>query len=202
MAACQISMSRHGNKSCCNSAIQCSICPRLHMFDENPGLNTSEYGFQKYVWQNGSTAPPILIQRRALRLRFTYMYENRHTHVTYQYLQKSLLERNPKPNRKSVILNFLVIFSDIFAICRCHTLTNSSQRFIRMNTKIGHCNLKPFETLNCEDLEFSLEGVSVASCQISMFRHETGSCYNSGMLCPTCTKLHMFDKTPNMKRST
>ncbi len=153
------------------------------------------------MWQNGSTAPPILIQRRALRLRFTYMYENRYTHVTSQYLQKSLLERNPKPNRKSVILNFLVIFSDIFAICRCHTLTNSSQRLIRMNTKIGHCNLKPFETLNCEDLEFSLEGVSVASCQISMFRHETGSCYNSGMLCPTCTKLHMFDKTPDMKRS-
>ncbi len=115
---------------------------------------------------------------------------------------KNLLERNPKPNRKSVILNFLIIFSDIFAICRCHTLTNSSQRFIRMNTKIGHCNLKPFVTLNCEDLEFSSEGVSVASCQISMFRHETGSCYNSGMLCPICTKLHMFDKTPDMKRST
>ncbi len=49
-----------------------------------------------------------------------------------------------------------------------------------MNTKIGHCNLKPFVTLNCEDLEFSSEGVSVVSCQISMFRHETGSCYNSG----------------------
>ncbi len=70
-----------------------------------------------------------------------------------------------------------------------------------MNTKIGHCNLKPFVTLNCEDLEFSSEGVSVASCQILMFRHETGSCYNSGMLCPICTKLHMFDKTPDLKRS-
>ncbi len=70
-----------------------------------------------------------------------------------------------------------------------------------MNTKIGHCNLKPFVTLNCEDLEFSSEGVSVASSQISMFRHETGSCYNSVMLCPICTKLHMFDKTPDMKRS-
>ncbi len=70
-----------------------------------------------------------------------------------------------------------------------------------MNTKIGHCNLKPFETLNCEDLEFSLEGVSVASCQISMFRHETGSCYNSGMQCPMCTKIPMFDKTPGLKTS-
>ncbi len=72
-----------------------------------------------------------------------------------------------------------------------------------MNTKIGHCEmLKPFVTLNCEDLEFSTEGVSVASCQISMFRHESGSCYNSGMLCPICTELHMFDKTHDLKRST
>ncbi len=98
-------------------------------------------------------------------------------------------------------LNFVVIFCVIFANFSCHTLSNSSQRFIRMNNKIGHCNLKPFVTLNCEDLEFSSEGVSVASCQILMFRHETGSCYNSGMLCPIYTKLHTFDKTPDMKRS-
>ncbi len=70
-----------------------------------------------------------------------------------------------------------------------------------MNTKIGHCNLKPFVTLNCEDLEFSSEGVSVASCQILMFRHETGSCYISGMLFPIYTKLHTFDKNPDLKRS-
>ncbi len=70
-----------------------------------------------------------------------------------------------------------------------------------MNTKIGHCNLKPFVTLNCEDLEFSSEGVSVASCQISMIRHETGSYYNSAMQCPMCTKIPMFDKTPDLKRS-
>ncbi len=68
-----------------------------------------------------------------------------------------------------------------------------------MNNKIGHCNLKPFVTLNCEDLEFSSEGVSVASCQILMFRHETGSCYISGMLCPIYTKLHMFGKSPDLK---
>ncbi len=70
-----------------------------------------------------------------------------------------------------------------------------------MNTKIGHCNLKPFVTLNCEDLEFSSEGVSVASCQISMIRHETGTFYNSGMQCPICIKLHMFGKTPDLKTS-
>ncbi len=39
-----------------------------------------------------------------LELRFTYMYENRYTHVTHQYLQKSLLKQNPKPNRKLAIL--------------------------------------------------------------------------------------------------
>ncbi len=71
-----------------------------------------------------------------------------------------------------------------------------------MNTKIGQCNLKPFVTLNCEIelIEFSSEGVSVASCQILMFRHETGSCYISGMLCPIYTKLHTFDKNPDLKR--
>ncbi len=41
----------------------------------------------------------------------------------------------------------------------------------------------------------------MASSQISMFRHETGSCYNSGMLCPICTKLHTFDKSHGLKTS-
>ncbi len=154
------------------------------------------------MWQNGSTAPPINIQRSAPRATF-------HVHVrklvhsfNITIPTKKYLGTNQKPNRKSTIWNFLVIFCVIFAIFRCHTLKNSSQRFIQMNTKIGHCNLKPFVTLNLKDLEFSSEGVSVASCQISMIRHETGSCYNSGMQCPICTKLHMFDKTPDMKRST
>ncbi len=54
MAASQISMSRHGNKSCCNSAIQCPICPRLHTFDKNPGLNTSKYEYFIII-----RAPPL-----------------------------------------------------------------------------------------------------------------------------------------------
>ncbi len=40
-----------------------------------------------------------------LELRFTYMYENQYTHVTHQYLPKSLLKQNPKPNKKLVIFN-------------------------------------------------------------------------------------------------
>ncbi len=71
-----------------------------------------------------------------------------------------------------------------------------------MNTKIGHCNLKPFVTLNCEDLEFSSEGVSVAFLSNLMFRHEqevviSQACYvrSAG------TKLHTFDKNPDLKRS-
>ncbi len=55
--------------------------------------------------------------------------------------------------------------------------------------------------LNCEELEFSLMGVSLAASQISMSRHETGSCYISGKLCPIYTKLHTFDKNPDLKRS-
>ncbi len=65
-----------------------------------------------------------------------------------------------------------------------------------MNTKFGQCNLKPFVTLNCEDLEFSLKGVSVAAWQTSKFRHEKLSCYNSGIQCPICIKIHMFDESP------
>ncbi len=67
-----------------------------------------------------------------------------------------------------------------------------------MNTKFGQSNLKPFVTLNCEDLEFSLKGVSVAACKFDA-SPETGSCYNSGT-CPI-PKLHMFDKS-DLKRST
>ena len=62
--------------------------------------------------------------------------------------------------------------------------------------------LKAWAMLNCEDLEFSLKGVSVAAWQISMIRHEKGSCYNSDIQCPICPKLHMFDKTPDLKRLT
>ncbi len=53
LAASQISMSRQVNKSCCNSSIQCSICPRPHMFDKNPGLNTSKYEYSIII-----RAPP------------------------------------------------------------------------------------------------------------------------------------------------
>ncbi len=38
--------------------------------------------------------------------------------------------------------------------------------------------------------------VSVAAWQASMFHHEIGGCYNSGIQCPICPKLHMFDKSP------
>ncbi len=35
---------------------------------------------------------------------------------------------------------------------------------------LGQSNLKAFVMLNCEDLEFSLKGVSMAASQISMSR--------------------------------
>ncbi len=154
------------------------------------------------MWQNGSTAPPINIQRSAPRATFhVHVRKSVHSCNLTIPTKKSPWYEIRNPNRKSAILNFVVIFCVIFAIFRCHTLTNSSQRFIQMNNKIGHCNLKPFVTLNCEDLEFSSEGVSVAVLSNFDVSPWTGSCYISGMLCPIYTKLHMFDKNPDLKRS-
>ncbi len=42
--------------------------------------------------------------------------------------------------------------------------------------------------LNCEDLEFSLKGVSMAASQISMSRHGNKSCCNSAIQCPICPR--------------
>ncbi len=46
---------------------------------------------------------------------------------------------------------------------------------------LGQFNLKTFVMLNCEELEFSLMGVSLAASQISMSRHGNKSCCNSAM---------------------
>lgn len=55
-------------------------------------------GFQPRARQNGySLAPP--------GTAFTYMYEIGYTCVSQLNLQKSLLAPQPKPNRKSAILN-------------------------------------------------------------------------------------------------
>ena len=202
MAPSQSSMSRHGNKSYCNSGIKCPILPKLHMFDKSPGLNKSEGQYSIGCGKMPRQRHLYIFNGVRLELRFTYMYKNRYTHVTHQYLQKSLLVRNSNPNRKSVILNFLCKICVVFAIFRGCTLTNSSQRFIQINTKLCQCNLKAFAMLNCEDLEVSFKGVSVAALQISMFRHEKGSCYNSDIQCPICPKLHMFEKTPDLNIST
>ncbi len=146
-------------------------------------------------------APPINIQRSAPRATF-------HVHV-----RKLVHSCNITiPTKKSLGTKSETKQEVSYFEFSCHILCHFCHfqvsyfnellpEIIQMNTKIGHCNLKPFVTLNCEDLEFSSEGVSVASCQISMIRHETGSCYNSAMQCPMCTKIPMFDKTPDLKRS-
>ncbi len=146
------------------------------------------------MWQNGSTAPPININRSAPRAMF-HVHVRKSVHsCNITIPTKKSWSMKSETQQEVSYFKFSRHICVIFAIFSCRTLTNSSQRFLQMNTKIGHCNLKPFVTLNCEDLEFSSGGVSLASCQILMFRHETGSCYNSGMQCPICTKLHMFDK--------
>ncbi len=62
-------------------------------------------------------------------------------------------------------------------------------------------NLKAFVMLNCEDLEFSLKGVSLAASQISMSRHGNKSCCNSAIQYPICPRLHTFDKNPGLEIS-
>ncbi len=63
------------------------------------------YGFQKWVWQNGSTAPPIHFQRCAPRATFhVHVWKSVHSCNT-PIPTKSLLKQNPKPNRKLVIFN-------------------------------------------------------------------------------------------------
>ncbi len=55
--------------------------------------------------------------------------------------------------------------------------------------------------LNCEDLDFSLKGVSLAASQISMSCHGNKSCYNSAIQCLICPKLQTFDKSYGLKTS-
>ncbi len=70
-----------------------------------------------------------------------------------------------------------------------------------MKIIFGRYHIKAFAMLNCEDLEFSLKGVSMAAWQITLFRHGNRSCCNSAIKCPICPKLHRFDKSPGLKTS-
>jgi len=49
--------------------------------------------------------------------------------------------------------------------------------------------------LSCEDFEFSLKGVFMASLRSSMFRHGNKICYNLGIKCSIFFKLYMCDKS-------
>ncbi len=108
--------------------------------------------------------------------------------LTIPYKKVSRYEiRNPTGSRLFWISRHILCH-----FCHFHgviPLTNSSQRFIQMNTKLVIVS-KALCDVKLRRSRVSSEGVSVASCQILMFRHETGSCYISGMLCPICTKLH------------
>ncbi len=66
---------------------------------------TSDMGFKSGCGKMARQRHLYTFNGVRLELRFTYMYENRYTHVTHQYLPKSLLKQNPKPNRKLVIFN-------------------------------------------------------------------------------------------------
>ncbi len=78
-------------------------------FAHNPksGENfTSDRGFKSGCGKMARQAPPIHFQRWAPRATFhVHVMKIGTTHVTHQYLPKSLLKQNPKPNRKLVIFN-------------------------------------------------------------------------------------------------
>ena len=65
----------------------------------------------------------------------------------------------------------------------------------------GQSNLKACAMLSCEDLEFSLKGVSMAPSRSLMSRLGNKRCYNSGIKCPILPKLHMCDKGPGLNTS-
>ncbi len=72
-------------------------------------------------------APPINIQRSAPRATF-HVHVRKSVHLCNLTIPtKKSPGTKSETHRKSAILNFLVIFCVIFAIFRCHTLTNSSR---------------------------------------------------------------------------
>ncbi len=143
VAAWQNSMFRHETGSCYNSAIQCPIYPKLHIFNKSPDLKRSTCPHSVIV-----IAPPA---------------DNRKWHVW---------------------------------LCNEVLLEISWMKVIFVQS-----NVKAFAILNCEDLEFSLKGVSMVAWQSSMSRHGNTSCCNSAIKCPICPKLHRFDKSPGLNTS-
>ncbi len=147
--------------------------------------------------QNGSTAPPINIQRSAPRATF-HVHVRKSVHLCNITIPTKTYLGTKSETKQQV---------GYFELCRhilCHFCHFQVSYFIELLPEIYSDEQQNWSLQSkalCDVKFISSEGVSVASCQISMFRHETGSCYISGMLCPIYTKLHISDKNPDLKRS-
>ncbi len=100
MVASQISMSRHGNKSCCNSAIQCPICPRLHRFDKNPGLNTSKYEYSIIIRAPPAGNRKLLLQIKSNQIKSLLLSHHHSTSALVSEILMSVLQTVQKNNRQ------------------------------------------------------------------------------------------------------
>ena len=79
------------------------------------------------------------------------------------------------------------------------TFTTSTQEVEHNSFKFGQTSLKTLMMLYCEDCEFSLNAVAVATWRILMFHHCITNCCNStphGQIFPT---FHMFDNSHGPK---
>ena len=114
-----------------------------------------------------------------------------------------MFDETPNLNRLTCPYSVIVIAPPIgnrkWHILRCDELL--LQILWHQCLFCGQSNLKACAMLNCEDLEFSLKGVSMAPCQSSMSRHGSRSCCNSVIKYQILPKLQMFDKSTDLNTS-
>ncbi len=153
------------------------------------------------MWQNGSTAPPINIQRSAPRATF---------HVR---VRKSVHSCNITTPTKKYLGTKSETKQEVgyFEFCRhilCHFCHFQVSYFIELLPDI----------YSDEQQNWSLQSKALCDVKLRRSRVFIGGrvrgilsnfdvspwnrkLFISGMLCPICTKLHIFDKNPDLKRS-
>ena len=123
------------------------------------------------------TLLPLLL-RDWSPLALTYMHETLYVHRTWD-VQKSLLDPNPKPNRKTAILHFMWNRKRFFAIFMQCILTNSSYTVDPIPTKLGEPVLKASTIKKYRKLLHKLKGVASPAPWPRMnfnLRHKTRNC--------------------------
>ena len=112
-----------------------------------------------------------LIQRHWSPLALTYMHETLWVHRTCRDVQISLLDSNPKPNRKTAIAHSRCYFRRFFDICMQCILTHSSYTVDPIPTKLGKPVLMASTRKNHQKVFQKSKGVARAEPWTSLFRH-------------------------------